>query len=214
MKKIVILLLLSTLLIPVLSAANKDFLFSLAIPGSSQIRNERNLGYILLGAEAALIGSTLYLNREATLKQDEAYIYAIKYAHIKPAKYDKEFLKNVGKYQSSGYDAMGYNAMIRQEAIKLFPNDYAAQQAFIEANAYDDDHYWKWDNKENRSQYNALRNKSKDLKSFGVMTSGMIILNHIISGIDALKYGAKERRSMLSVQMADDTTYLNLFYRF
>ncbi|HRX76123.1 MAG TPA: hypothetical protein P5342_01590 [Candidatus Cloacimonadota bacterium] len=167
-------------------SSGKDFLLSLAVPGFSQISNGRNHGYAMMAAEATLIGSMLYLSSESELLRDESYTYALKFAQLQPGDYDAEFLQNLGKFNSSGFDADGYNASVRREALSLYPYDPDQQQSYIDEYSYSDDQYWRWQSQGNRSRYNKMRNDANDLESYGKLAVGIMIMNHIASGIDAL----------------------------
>lgn len=214
MNKRYILILIVFLSVCMLPAQNKELLLSLAIPGSAQIASGRNHGYALLASEAALWGTIYYMNSESKLKKEEAYLYAIKHAHIQPAEYDEGFLRNLGRYLSSGFDANGYNTSVRNQAIALFPGDPDAQQAYIDQHAYGDAHYWNWDSAADRSRYNELRNKALDHKSIGKMAIGVVMLNHIISGLDTLIHSTKHKNTELSVEMLRGTPIVKFSYGF
>lgn len=208
------LILLFMLTISTLPAKSKDFLLSLAVPGFAQIKDGRGYGYSLLAAEALLIGGQLYLKSEANLLRDDSYTYALKFAHINPGDYDSEFLKNLGKYESSGYDAMGYNSTVRNQAVMLYPDDPEGQQLYIEANAYGDDKYWDWDSQTHKSEYNRMRNDAQDLESFAKLAFGVTILNHLVSGFDVLRYNASESRARFSMDYRSRTPQLKLSVKF
>ncbi len=195
-------------------AKGKDFLFSLAIPGFTQIKEGKDYGYAMLAAEAALIGSQLFLKSEAGLLRDESYTYALKFAHINPGTYDNEFLKNLGKYNSSGFDAMGYNATVRAQALFLYPDSPEAQQQYINEHAYGDDKYWNWDGLNHKSEYNRMRNDAVDLESFAKLALGVTILNHLVSGIDVLRYKSQESRANFSLDYRNEVPQIKLSVKF
>ena len=196
------------------SRQGKDFLLSLAIPGFSQIRAGRSFGYVMLAAEASIWTSMLLFNSEADMLKEEAYDYALKFAHLNPAEYDNVFLQNLGKFNSSGFDADGYNASIRKQAIKMHPDDPVAQQAYIDEHSYGEDKYWRWDSAYRRSKYNQKRNKSTDLENYAKLTVGVVILNHLVSGLDVLIFNSQQRRAQLNVGMINDTPSLNASIKF
>lgn len=213
-RKHTLIILLCILSVSGLWAQGKDFLLSLAVPGYSQVKNGKSYGYAMLAAEAALIGTYLYLGSEADLLMDSSYTYALKFAQVNPADYDAEFLKNLGKYNSSGFDADGYNAMIRREAQELFPDDPVAQTSYIEEQGYGEDRYWRWESADKRADYNRMRNDSLDLESYGKLVVGMILLNHLASGINILQSQAQERRTRLSMDLYRNVPMLKLSLKF
>ena len=96
---------------------------SFAVPGWSQISSNRNYGYAMLTVEAVIIGSIYYFHSESKILEQECYEYAIKFAHLSPDGYSDEFYKQLARYESSGFDAGGYNNWVRQTAMNLYPDD-------------------------------------------------------------------------------------------
>jgi len=212
MKKL--LLILTVCLVASLSAqTGSSFLKGLLVPGWPQAQAGKNYGYVMLTAEAGIIGSILYLNSESkTLKQD-SYEYAIKFAHLNPGEYDSEFYNNLARYESSGFDPSGYNNWVRQTAMELYPHDPNLQQEYIDQNSYGDDQYWYWDSPANRSEYNKRRNRSQDYKDYALVAGGVLILNHLASAIDVLRSNAEKRRSHISFDLQDKTPIMKISYQ-
>lgn len=183
---------------------------SLVLPGLSQIRHGRNYGYGMLTAEAALISSMLYLNQEAQLKTREYYEYALKYAHIEPGDHPESYLRDISKYNSSGYEAGGYNAWVYQEALRLFPHDPDQRQIYIDENIYPDNLAWNWDSVENRGQYVQIRTEAQNMRDYRMMAVGVMIVNHLISGIDVLRYNAKNKQAHVWLDIKDRSPVLML----
>lgn len=213
MKRILILmfiLLFSTLLV----AQNRGLtaLKSLAVPGWSQASSGRDRGYLMLTAEAVIIGSLYYFNSESDLLKQNYYEYAVKYAHLAPGSYPDLFFKQMGIYDSNGFDAGGYNNWVRQTARELYPNDPVLQQQFIDENCYQDDHYWSWDSMDNRREYNKIRNRSNDFRDYAMVTGGVLILNHLISAIDAMRWTAPVPKTDLSFSVLNKTPIVQVNY--
>ncbi|GAB1468018.1 hypothetical protein MASR2M64_07200 [Candidatus Cloacimonadota bacterium] len=168
------------------------FLRALAVPGWSQVASGRSYGYAMLASEASIIGTMYYFNNEHDILLQDSYEYAIKFAHLNPADYDSKFYNNLSRYESSGFDANGYNAMIRQTAMSMYPYDPVAQQAYIDTNGYSEDKYWYWDAPSHRSQYNKMRNSSQNYEDYASVAVGVLILNHLVSGVEYLLFSSKE----------------------
>lgn len=183
---------------------------SLVLPGLSQIRGGRSYGYGMLSAEAALISSLLYLNEEARLKTQEFYEYALKYAHIEPGDYDDSYFRDLSKYNSSGYEAGGYNAFIREEALRLFPNDPAQQQIYIDEHIYEGGLAWNWDSVDNRGEYVQIRTEAQNMRDYRMLAVGVMIVNHLISGIDVLRFNANDRQAQVYLDIKDRSPMLML----
>lgn len=181
---------------------------SLILPGLAQVRNGRNYGYGMLAAEGAIISSLIYLKQESNLKKQEYYEYALRFAHIEPGEYQDSYLRDISKYNSSGYEAGGYNAAVREEAIRLFPHDPAQQQIYLEKNIYLDNLAWNWDSVENRGSYVQIRTQAQNLRDYGSMALGVLIVNHLISGIDVLRYNAKNPQAHVYLDIKDRSPML------
>ncbi|MGC9362881.1 MAG: hypothetical protein ACP5F3_08130, partial [Candidatus Syntrophosphaera sp.] len=142
------------------------FLQSLAVPGLSQVHSGRDHGYAMLAAEAGIIAGILFLNAEENLKEQEYYEYALKFAHIQPGDYPNQYFRDLSRYDSSGFEAGGYNADVRQTAMQLYPDDPIAQQIYIDENIYPEDYAWNWDSSDNRGSYSEIRIQTQDLRDY------------------------------------------------
>lgn len=203
--KTLILLLAALAVTTGLAAENRGLILlqSLAVPGLGQIRNDRGYGYAMLGSEVAIIGSMLYLNAEQNLKAQEYFEYAIKHAHIQNQDYPDQYFRDLSRYNSSGFEAGGYNAQIRQEAMQIYPNDPVQQQIYIDANIYPDNYAWNWDSLANRRDYSKIRIQTQDLRDYGKLAIGVMIVNHLISGVDALRFTAQNRKGNVYLDIKD-----------
>lgn len=165
-----------------------NFLKSAIIPGWGQLSLEKNYGYGFLLAEASFWTMRLYYLQETDNNAQASYNYAREFADVDPqGHFSNQFYDDLRDYSSSGFDSGGYNAHIAAEAIDEYPDNPEAQQAYIDANAYDDDHYWNWSSDENMSRYNRYRNNIDQYKDYLKLVSGVIAANHIIGAIDALR---------------------------
>jgi hypothetical protein len=169
------------------------FLKAVAVPGWQQVSAGKNYGYAMLASELAIVGSVIYLNNESDVLLQDSYEYAIKFAHLQPGSYDSKFYNSLSRFESSGFDANGYNAMIRQTAMSMYPYDALAQQQYIDQNSYQDDKYFSWDSPQHRSQYNKLRNSSHDFEDYASVAVGVLILNHLVSGVDYLLFSSRDK---------------------
>jgi len=191
-----------------------QFLKSLVVPGLSQVSSGRAYGYAMMVSEVSIIGGMLYLNSEEKLKARESYEYALKYAHIRPGTYSESYFRDLSRYNNGGFDADGYNARVRRDAMSLYPHDPVAQQQYIDERAYPEDMYWSWDTPDKRASYSKIRIKTQDLRDFGQIAVGVLLVNHLISGIDVLRYNSEGRRSHVYMSVKDQTPHLNLSIKF
>jgi hypothetical protein len=163
------------------------FLKSAVLPGWGQVNQGHPYGYAMLTGEVILWSSYIYNKNEETIKHRESYEYALKFAHINQGHYSSDYYRNLSKYSSSGFDAGGYNAMVRQTAIDMFQADPIAQQAYINENMIPDSKSWTWDTGSDRKKYSSMRKDILVIKDRVQIMTGLIIANHIFSSIDMLR---------------------------
>lgn len=184
---------------------------SVVLPGWGQISIDRDYGYGFLAAEVGIIGSMFYLSSEQKLSKQESYEYAMQFAHIRPSDYDPMYFSHLSRYNSSGFGGGGYNAMIRQKAIESFPDDPQTQQEYIDSHIYSDEMAWNWDSSGDRGTYSKMRIHTQDIKDYAQIATGLLIFNHLVSGIDILRLGniessrfslgLKERQPLLMLDL-------------
>jgi hypothetical protein len=144
-------------------------------------------GYFFLGTEILLWAATFYFDNEIDLKDKASRNYAYKYAHISTEiELTDDYLYHVKRYLTSGYEAGGYNAKIVEQAIALFPDDPAAQTAYIDENAYPDEYYWNWDSADYKHNYAIMRKRMVQYEGYIKGITGGIIANHLFSAINSL----------------------------
>lgn len=216
MKKNTIFLLLLIAISVGLSAQNRgvSFLKSAALPGLAQVSDGKSYGYAMMASEVAIIGSLLYFRNEEKLKNQEAYEYALKYAHISPGKHPQSYYLHLSRFNNGGFEADGYNTKIRKDAMSLYPHDPQMQQQYIDANAYPEDMYWSWESSSHRQSYSKIRASRRRMQDFGQIAVGTLLLNHLISSIDVLRYTSEGRRAQVSMKMKGNTPLINLGVKF
>jgi hypothetical protein len=195
-----------------LAAKSKGFemLKSLAVPGLSQVTNGRAYGYAMMASEVGIISSMMYFNNEEKLKAREAYEFALKFAHINMGKYSDQYFRTLSRYDSSGFEAGGYNYEVLETARQIYPHDPEAQQQYVDANAIPDDQAWNWDSTETRGKYSKIRIKSQDMRDYGSIAVGVLILNHLVSGVDVLRFFTESARSQVYIDYDGDKALLML----
>lgn len=191
---------------------------SAILPGWGQIANDHKAGYFHLGLEVAFISSLIYFSNEADIKKEQSINYAIKYAHINPVNHLDEYYKTIGKYNSSYYEAGGYNQEVLNNAIANNPGDPVAQQNYINENAIPDEENWRWDSKSNRYKYNNLRQKYYFNQDYAKIATGVLVANHVFSFIDMLiRYKNRDIADKYTIYSTFDkemTPMLNLQLKF
>lgn len=187
---------------------------SALLPGWGQLSLDRNYGYAMLTTEALFWSSYFYNVNEQDLKQQDSYEYALKFAHVNPGDYSAQYYRDLSTYNSSGFEAGGYNAMVRQIAISIYPNDYALQQTYIDENSIPDEMSWNWDSADFRKNFSSKRRELLELKDSAQLFTGLLIANHILSSIDMLRLKKHWGGVQTSFQYYRNTPVLNLRVKF
>jgi hypothetical protein len=182
---------------------------SALLPGWGQLSLDRSYGYGMLVSETLIWSADFYNSNEQKLKDRQSYEHALKFAHINPGNYDSQYYRDLARYDTSGFSAGGYNAMIRTTAQNLYPDNLAAQQQYIDINAMPDAMSWQWDDFTYRKKYASMRNQILDLKDKAQIITGLLIANHLISTIDMLRLRKHWSNVHTSVQYYRNTPTLN-----
>jgi len=214
-KTLLICLITIAVMLTVQSLSAKPFsvnplLKSALVPGWGQVSIDRNYGYGMITSEVLLWSALFYHNTEQDLKDQESYEFALKFAHINPGSYSSQYYRDLAKYDTSGFEAGGYNAMVRQTAINLYPDNYAMQQAYIDEHAIPDEMAWTWDSYQLRKTYSTTRKEILELKDRAQLITGLIIANHVLSSIDMLRLKKHWGTVQPSFSLYRDTPVLNL----
>jgi hypothetical protein len=188
-------------------SAGKVFFYSLLIPGLGEATLKKG-GYtkFFLSVETILWG--IYVTNRLKVKWNtqDYKSYAAQHAGINGRGKDDQYWINIGKYDN----IYAYNEQRRK--------DRNVQEIY--QNEADD--YWYWDNKEDRLYYDEKRIKTRQMEIRNTYFIGGIILNHVVSAINALRLARKHNRHLkdltweLDFQMDQEsgTTTLSLIRKF
>lgn len=174
---------------------------SLVVPGWGELHMGDRTGYIFLASEALLWAGNFYFNNESDIMADRAHDYAVQYAGINPGDYDDAYWVNLSKYDNSGFGGGGYNESVMRDALSRFPDDPAAQQEYIDANAYPEDYAWDWDNDSHQMNYNRMRKDVTNNSDYAKVVTGVIVANHVLSAVNALRSARSREKLDMGVSM-------------
>jgi len=180
---------------------------SAILPGYGELTVGNKTGYFFLAAEIALWGTYLYEKDKATLLLRQSQQHAFQNGNVKNGSYNNNIWKLMSKYTSSGFESGGYNASIVQIAYELYPSQPELQTAYIKANILDDSIYWKWNSDQDRGRFKDLRSKSMKSDEYALVLSGIIILNHGISFINALRVANQNNQQDLQIYSRFDEEF-------
>ena len=114
----------------------------------------------------AILGSHFISKRQET----EFRAYAAEHAGISPVGKDRQFWVDIGNYSS----------------LSTFNEEHLRWRDFIALYENNDTWAWAWDSSNNRERFENMRIASDNWRLRGSFLIGGVVLNHIVSAIDAL----------------------------
>lgn len=180
-------------------------LMSCVLPGWGEMytgHTARGRGF--MAAEAAIWAAYAGFTIQTDMREDDYREFAGVFADV-PDGADGEYYQDVADYiRSEGYDS--YNEAVRDEARSLFPDDPAAQDAYLAEHGRFGDAAWEWESEARFREYRQLRHLAgvSDRKAFYM--TGLAVLNRAVSAIDSAwmarlgnRGGAPGTRTSLSI---------------
>ena len=151
--------------------SNSPILKSLILPGWG----EYSLGYKQRGRIMALSESLLFISILSSYSfankfQENYKAYATQHANVNPANKNRQYWIDIGNYLS----------------MNQFNEEHLRWRDFDATYSQYNNWEWNWDNDNNRIKFEKMRIKSDTWKLRASFLIGGMVLNHIISGIDAL----------------------------
>lgn len=156
----------------------KAFLLSFVLPGAGEYyAGSKRMGKIFFGIEALLWATFAGFRTYGDWKKNDYIQFAAAHAGVDGTGKDHTYYVAVENYDN----IRDYNdAKLRQRNVK---------EMYPENKAYS----WQWDGESSRKTFEKLRIASDNAYSRSLFVIGGIVLNHIVSGIDALRAAKKDR---------------------
>lgn len=162
-------------------SVGKAFFYSLLLPGMGEAY-VGNTTYTKIFLSLEVVGWAFLLGNYQNVSwlQKDYKNFANQHANISKDSKDAQYWIDIGKYDNI-YE---YNEQRRRD------RDVAA--------IYDENdiYYWNWDSFSNRLDYDGRRIHAKDLENDDVYYIGAIVLNHIVSAINALRLAKAHNRNL------------------
>lgn len=162
----------------------KAMLLSLLLPGAGQYyAGSSKSALLFLGSEVLVWSAYATTRMVGGWRQDDAVAWASSHAGIDLSGRDHDYFIAVENYSTiTDYN----NAKLQQrDADALYPEDAV--------------HSWQWDSESSRKTFEKLRVSSDAWYERSKFIVAGVILNHIISGIDALRSARAQQRLILGV---------------
>ena len=144
---------------------------SLVLPGWGEYSLDNQIrGRIFVLSETVLLLAILGSYSVAQRQEKEYKAYAAEHAGIDPIGKDRQFLVDIGNYSS----------------LFTFNEEHLRWRDFNALYEDNDTWAWAWDSSNNRERFENTRIASDSWRLRGSFLIGGVVLNHIVSAIDAL----------------------------
>ena len=152
---------------PIISPVVKSLVF----PGWGEYSLDNQIrGRIFVLSETVLLLAILGSYSVAQRQDTEYKAYAAEHAGIDPIGKDRQFWVDIGNYSS----------------LFLFNEEHLRWREFKSLYEDNDTWAWAWDSGNNRERFENMRIASDSWRLRGLFLIGGVVLNHIVSAIDAL----------------------------
>jgi hypothetical protein len=154
----------------------KAFMFSLVLPGAGEYyAGSRKMARIFFGVEVFLWAAYFSFRSYGNWKRDDYRQFAAVHAGVDPSGKDHTYFVDVENYDN----IRDYNqAKLQQRNVDaMYPEtgEYA----------------WDWDSEASRKTFESLRLASDTAYKRSLFVIGGVVLNHLISAIDAVRLARK-----------------------
>ena len=144
---------------------------SLVLPGWGEYSLDNQIrGRIFVLSETVLLLAILGSYSVAQRQEKEYKAYAAEHAGIDPIGKDRQFWVDIGNYSS----------------LFTFNEEHLRWRDFNALYEDNDTWAWSWDSSNNRERFENTRIASDSWRLRGSFLIGGVVLNHIVSAIDAL----------------------------
>ena len=168
------------------TTSKKALLYSLILPGLGEMsmgEKGRATGFFI--AEGLIWANYTYWTVAGNLRQDDYIEQAQLNAGVGVSKESDDYWRLVGQFTSSSGEGPGsYEEDLRREARDTYPNDPAAQDAFVAEHLPTGDRAWSWSTPALQTEYTNTRETSKRADNKAKYSFAAAILNRVVSVID------------------------------
>jgi len=185
------------------STSKKALLYSLLLPGMGELSmGETGRGVGFLTAEGLIWANYGYWTVAGHLRKNDFIEQAQLNAGVGVSSGSDEYWHLVGHYTaSSGSGSDTYEEELRREARESYPDDPAAQDAYVASKLPTGGQAWSWSASDLQQSYRDTRESSNSAFHHAKFSFGAAILNRVLSVVDVqlLRHrAAKQAQSSLS----------------
>ena len=164
----------------------KALLYSLLLPGAGEYSlGARGRAAGFFAAEGLIWTHYIWFQVAGHLRRDDYIEQAQLNAGVGTDSEDDSYWKLLGQYErSSGSGPGSYEEAVRRDARDQFPDDPAAQDAYVSENLPTGDRAWNWSSAELQTAYRTTRASSNRAFDRAKYSFAAAILNRLVSAID------------------------------
>lgn len=169
-----------------LPSRGKAFILSFLLPGAGELyAGSPKMAKIFFGVEVALWATYASFRAYGHWKEEDYKRYAVAHAGVTLAGKDHQYFVDVENYPN----------------IRAY-NDAKLQQRDVAAMYPETDEWaWAWDSEKSQKRFEKLRLASDDAYSNSLFVIAGILINHIVSGIDAMRIARKAQKAENTLQL-------------
>ncbi|MEK7349061.1 MAG: hypothetical protein AABZ94_09335 [Candidatus Eisenbacteria bacterium] len=164
----------------------KALLYSLLLPGAGELSlgaRGRAAGFFV--AEGLIWTHYVWFQMAGRLRRDDYIEQAQLNAGVGTDSEEDSYWKLVGQYErSSGSGPGSYEEDVRRDARDLYPDDPAAQDAYVSENLPSGNQAWAWSSPDLQKAYRATRASSNRAFDRAKYSFAAAILNRLVSAVD------------------------------
>jgi hypothetical protein len=169
---------------PLNSFRARAFFLSLVLPGAGEYyAGSKKAAWLFLGTEMALWCGYGAFRTYGDWKKDDYRLFAAVHAGVDLS----------GKGHAYFVDMENYSTLLDY-------NDAQLQKRYPQGMVPEDKaHFWSWDSDASQMHFKSLRLSSDRAYSRSLIVVGAIVVNHIVSGIDAVRAAKKKEKLYLHI---------------
>jgi hypothetical protein len=157
----------------------RAFLYSLILPGSGEYyAGSRTMAKIFFSSEVLLWATYFGFRYYGHLRKEDYIAFAEAHARVNPSGKDHDYWVNIENFDN--IHAYNETRLQQRRLDEIYPDN--------------SDYAWQWDSTRSRLEYERIRISSDNAYSRSTFVLGGVVLNHLISAIDALR-AARSRQN-------------------
>ncbi len=169
-----------------LPGKRKALLYSLLLPGAGELSlgaKGRAAGFF--AAEGLIWTHYIWFQVAGHLRRDDYIEQAQLNANVGVSDASDDYWRIVGQYErSSGSGPGSYEEEIRREGREIYPDDPAAQDAYVAENLPSGDRAWSWSDPNLQRAYRDTRENSNRAFDRAKYSFAAAIFNRLLSAVD------------------------------